>query len=126
MKLSTLSALANLETEMALAGRASEATALAEARRLLTRPRHGLLTTGQAAERLGVSIPTVKRWIERGALDGARVEGRWLVTSESVERVAGVREALDELAREGFPTDDELADLFARSRHLSPSSDQSA
>ena len=70
---------------------------------MLHQQRHNLLTTGQAAARLGVAIPTVKRWIERGALDAARVRGRWLVTTASVQRQVALRETLAAVANEGFP-----------------------
>jgi excisionase family DNA binding protein len=114
LRLGTLATLAELEEEMVRNGRMPEAAALGEARRLLAGRRHGLLTTGEAAERLGVSIPTVRRWIERGALDGARIEGRWLVAAEGVDRLVSVRKALQEVASEGFPSDDELRSLLER------------
>jgi excisionase family DNA binding protein len=116
VKLTTLSTLAELEHEMARAGRAKEEAALQEAVRALSRPARGFLTTGQAAEQLGVSIPTVKRWIERGTLDGGPVEGRWLVATESVERILRVRKLLRELDEEGNPTPEEIRDLYDRSR----------
>jgi excisionase family DNA binding protein len=116
VKLATLTNLERLEREMADAGRVAEEKALREARHALARPPHGLLTTGQAAERLGISIPTVKRWLERGTLDGGRVEGRWLVATESVERLVSIRDTLRAIDAEGYPTDEELQALFSRSR----------
>lgn len=103
-----LKTLAELEQEMGRAGRATEEEALREALRTLARRRGEFLTTGEAAERLGVSIPTVKRWIERGALAGGPMGGRWLVAPESVERMVRLRESLVELDREGNPTVEEI------------------
>src|SRR6266508_4547211 len=116
VKLATLSTLENLKQEMARAGRPREQEALDEALGALARPRRGFLTTGEAADQLGISIPTVKRWIERGTLDGGPVGGRWLVSSESVERILRVRNVLRELDEEGNPTDAEIRELYGRSR----------
>lgn len=47
-----------------------------------------LMTTGEAAEALGVrSVFTIKRWARDGLLDGFQRGGRILVTRESVERM---------------------------------------
>ena len=116
VKLATVSTLAKLEQEMARTGRAAEEAALREAVRALSRPARGFLTTGQAAERLGISIPTVKRWIERGTLDGGPIEGRWLVATASIERILRVRDVLRALDEEGNPTPEEIRDLYAQSR----------
>src|SRR5919198_2378778 len=94
--LATLNTLTALEQEMARSGRAAEQAALHEAVRALARPPRGFLTTGQAAERLGTSIPTVKRWIARGTLDGGPVGGRWVATDASVERVLSMRRVLED------------------------------
>jgi excisionase family DNA binding protein len=106
--LTTLSTLAELEEEMARAGRSREQQALRDARHALARPERGFLTTGQAADRLGVSIPTVKRWVERGALVGGATRGRWVVSTESVDRFLRLRESLLALDHEGNPDPDEL------------------
>lgn len=51
-----------------------------------TLPPGGLMTTGEAARRLGVrSVNTVKRWVADGLLDGFHLGGRILVASQSVE-----------------------------------------
>ena len=101
VKLATLNTLAKLEQEMARAGRTAEEEALREARRALARPERGFLTMGQAAERLGVSIPTVKQWLGRGALTGGPLaDGRWRVSTESVDHLVSLRESLLELDRE--------------------------
>ena len=117
--LTTLTALEALEAEMGNAGRAREEAALREALNALARPERGFLTTGRAAERLGVSIPTVKRWIERGALAGGALGGRWVVTQESVDLVSRLRESLAALDQEGNPTPDELRALYQRARRSS-------
>lgn len=119
VKLTTLSTLAELEREMARAGRSREEEALREALRALARPERGFLTTGQAAEKLGVSISTVKRWVERGALGGGAMGGRWLVAAESVERLLRLREALVALDREGNPTPEEIQEIYRRPRPTS-------
>ncbi len=115
----TLNVLEDLEQEMARAGRVTEQQALRDALRALTRLDHGFLTTGQAAEMLGVSIPTVKRWIERGALAGGQMGGRWLVSWESVDNHVRLRRALSELDGEGDPTPEEIRELYSRPRRAS-------
>ena len=112
--LTTLKTLAELEREMSEAGRSAEQEALREAVQTLARRRGEFLTTGEAADRLGVSIPTVKRWIERGALAGGPLGGRWVVSPESVEQLVGLRAALDELDREGYPTPEEIREIEER------------
>jgi excisionase family DNA binding protein len=112
VSIATLQTLADLEDEMVRAGRATERQALHEALQSLGRPERGFLTTGQAAERLGVSIPTVKRWIERGALAGGPLGGRWVVATESVEQMVRLRAALAVLDREGNPSPEEIQTLI--------------
>lgn len=116
VKRATLSTLAELGREMAAAGRAAEEAALREAVGVLSQPPRGFLTTGQAAERLGISIPTVKRWIERGTLSGGPAEGRWLVVAESVDRIIRVRQLFREMDLEGYPTSEEIRELYDRAR----------
>jgi excisionase family DNA binding protein len=112
----TIRTLALLEEEMGRTGRAAEQQALRDTMHALARPEHDVLTTGQAAERLDVSIPTVKRWIERGALAGGVFGGRWLVSGESVEHLVRLRQALVDLDNEGNPTADELRALYRQPR----------
>lgn len=112
--LTTLKTLAELEREMSEAGRSAEEVALREAVRTLARRRGEFLTTGEAAERLGVSIPTVKRWIERGSLVGGPMGGRWLVSPQSVEQLVRLRASLFELDQEGYPTPEEIRELDER------------
>lgn len=74
--ITTLKTLAELEQEMARAGRAAEEEALRDARRTLARRRDEFVTTGEAAEQLGVSIPTVKRRLTSWAGSETRTIGR--------------------------------------------------
>lgn len=47
-----------------------------------------LLTTGEAAEMLGIrSLNTIKKWAIDGLLDGCRRGGRIMITQASVERL---------------------------------------
>ena len=111
VNLTTLSTLEDLEVEMGREGRSREKAALHEALNALARPERGFLTTGRAADLLGVSIPTVKRWIERGTLAGGALGRRWVVSQESVERLARLRVSLLALDQEGNPTPDEVREL---------------
>lgn len=111
---STIEILLRLEREMEEAGRAGERDALRDAIRSLGRKRGEMLTTGQAADRLGISIPTVKRWVERGTLAGYSLGSRWFVSSESVDRLIELRDIFRELDEEGNPTDEEIQALYAR------------
>src|SRR5205823_1871997 len=106
----------DLEAEMAQTGRTREKAALHEALSALARPERGFLTTGQAAEKLGVSIPTIKRWIERGTLAGGAFGGRWVVSRESIDHILHLRESLRALDLEGNPTPEELRKLMQHRR----------
>ena len=44
------------------------------------------LSVNEAAQRLGVSIWTVKRWIKKGKLQGIRIGGWWKVDEAEVKR----------------------------------------
>lgn len=47
-----------------------------------------MLTTGEAAERLGVGVTTVKRWIQLGLLRASRTPGgHWRIPGTEVERL---------------------------------------
>jgi excisionase family DNA binding protein len=113
--ITTLRTLTELEQEMGRAGRTAEEEALREALRTLARRRGELLTTGEAAGRLGVSIPTVKRWIDRGTLVGSQMGGRWLVAPDSVQRLARLKASLVDLDQEGNPTEEEIPGIEHRS-----------
>jgi excisionase family DNA binding protein len=118
VSIATLNTVARLEQELTRAGRTADGAALRAVLRAFVRGGGEMLTTGQAARQLGVSIPTVKRWLERGTLEGSAVGGRWLVTQRSVERITGMRAALAALDAEGNPTLDEIRELYER--HATP------
>ena len=118
IKMTTLTTLAQLEREMEGAGRPAERDALREAVNALAKREPEFLTTGQAADRLGVSIPTVKRWIERGGLSGGETGSRWLVSADSVERLIQVRNTIWEMDCDGNPSREEIAQAH-RSRQRS-------
>lgn len=82
----------------------------------LASPERELLTASQAGKLLEVSIPTIKRWVERGTLDGGPVGGRWLIAAESVERIRHIRQLFGEIEAEGYPTDEEIRVLYAHPR----------
>jgi len=116
VKPSTIRALAELEQEMVGAQRTTEAEAIREALAVLVRPGRGWLSTGQAAGRLGVTVPTVKDWIRRGTLEGQPIGSRWRVSEASVDKVLEVRGMLTEMEEEGYPTEDEIQELTRRVR----------
>lgn len=99
--LTVLGRLAELEERLGDLGLERYRDAVDEALRALGSPAYRFLRTGEAAQALGVSIPTVKRWGRRGILPIQRVRGRWLVPAESVEslkthvRISDAREELD-------------------------------
>lgn len=113
---STIEKLVELEQEMVDTRRTAAAEALREALTALARPTSGWLTTGQAAERLGVTIPTIKDWVRRGTLKGAPVGSRWMVSEESVQRILGIRQTLGGLEEEGYPTTEEIGRLTRETR----------
>ena len=51
------------------------------------------MSVAEASETLGVSTRTVRRWLQRGTLDGARFEGRWWAMAADVDRLVRVRRA---------------------------------
>ncbi len=110
--LATLNTLAALEQEMARTGRLAERRALHTALCAFASPASGYLTTGATAAALGISIPTVKRWIQRGALRGVCLGSRWLVSQESVDQALRLRSALAVLDDEDNPSPEELRVLL--------------
>lgn len=114
---STLDELIELEREMVSQGRTSAAEALRVAVAALAKPVRGWISTGEAAERLGISIPTVKAWISRGALTGRRVGDRWWVSDQSVREVLGFGDGIAALEEERIPTEEEALELTRRVRH---------
>jgi excisionase family DNA binding protein len=117
--LATLNTLAALEQEMARTGRVAERRALHAALSAFASPASGYLTTGATAAALGVSTPTVKRWIRRGALRGVCLGSRWLVSQESVGQALHLRSALTSLDQEGNPSPEEIQTLLDRPREPS-------
>ena len=111
---STLDELIELEREMVSQGRASTAEALRVAVAALAKPTRGWISTGEAAERLGISIPTVKAWISRGALTGRHVGDRWWVSEQSVGEVLGFGAGIAALEEGGTPTEEETLELTKR------------
>ena len=109
----TLYVLTDLAREMADAGRSVEEAALRTAVHALARPARGFLTIDQAAESLGVSVSTVRGFVERGALAPGPGEGCELVSAEGVEHLVRLRESLRELDREGNPTPEEIQELYS-------------
>jgi hypothetical protein len=93
-----------------------EEAAPREAVHALARPARGFLTIDQAAESLGVSVPTVRGFVERGALAAGPGEGCEFVSAEGVEHLVRLRESLRELDREGNPTPEEIRELYSRPR----------
>ena len=112
MNLATLNAVARIQQEMEQAGRVSESQALRAVLKSFTGQSSILVTTGEAARRLSLSIPTVKRWIERGALEGGEFGGRWLVSVPSINQIVNMRAALAALAEDGNPTPEEIAEMY--------------
>jgi excisionase family DNA binding protein len=112
--LATLNTLAGLEQEMARVGRVAEQRALHAALRAFASPASGYLTTGATAAALGVSIPTVKRWIQRGVLRGVCLGSRWLVSKDSVDQALRLRSALAALDEEGNPSPEEIQAVLDR------------
>ncbi|MDO8674398.1 MAG: hypothetical protein Q7O66_23575 [Dehalococcoidia bacterium] len=74
-------------------------------------PNRGWLTTGRAAERLGVT----SRPSRIGFAGALSREREWaaarVVSEDSVERILGIRKALDDLNGEGHPRHEEIAGL---------------
>jgi len=106
--------LAQLEREMASAGRSKEELALRAAADLVGRLDKGVLTIQEAAERLGMPERAIEEWIKRGGLGAVEVGGRWLVSAEEVARVNRLRDTLLEMDREGNPTDEEILQTYSQ------------
>lgn len=114
MDRSTIDTLAQLSRRLSDQGLINEANAVREALNELGY-KEGFITTGMAAEQLGVSVPTIRRWAERGTLDGFDTGTRLLVSQASVDRLVRIRANLEALDEEGNPTPEEIE--LARERY---------
>lgn len=75
------------------------------------------LTTGQVAQRLGVSRQTIVNWTRKEMLPGIRLGGRTMIPASALDRFATLEKLLDELDAEREPgTPDEIATLVSRGR----------
>jgi excisionase family DNA binding protein len=101
---------------MANAGRAKEESALREAAQLVGRLDQGVLTIPEAAERLGMPERAIEEWIGRGGLDAVKAGGRWLVSAEDVASAIRLRDTLREMDQEGYPTYEEIDQMYSRRR----------
>jgi excisionase family DNA binding protein len=61
------------------------------------------LTTGEVAQRVGVSRQTVVNWVKKGILPGVRLGGRTLVAPAALRRFAQIEGILDDLDAERQP-----------------------
>ena len=61
------------------------------------------LTTGEVAQRVGVSRQTVVNWVKKGILPGVRLGGRTLVAPAALRRFAKLEGILDDLDAERRP-----------------------
>ena len=49
------------------------------------------MTVAEASEAGGVPQRTVRRWLQRGTLDGAQFNGRWWASAADGDRLGRVR-----------------------------------
>ena len=71
-------------------------------------------TTGEIAQRLGVSRQTVVNWIKRGFLPGVKLGGRLVVPTTELARVEEVARLLDSADAERPPATAEEIDSISR------------
>lgn len=75
------------------------------------------LTTGEVAQRIGVSRQTVVNWVKKGILPGVRLGGRTLVAPAALRRFAKLEGILNDLDVERPPaTPLEAADKVQQTR----------
>ena len=99
---------------------AEEATAIGASLRasIVAEPRGGVVTTGAAAELLGIaSINTIKRWVRDGLLEGYQRGGRLMIARSSVERMLNAAPVAAERAFERN-LDEALAPFDAGARTM--------
>ena len=46
-----------------------------------------VLTLTECCQLLGKTEPTIRRWLEQGALPGAKIGGAWMIRKEAVENL---------------------------------------
>jgi excisionase family DNA binding protein len=71
-------------------------------------------TTGEVAQRLGVSRQTVVNWIKRGFLPGVKLGGRLVVPTTEMARVEEIARLLDIVDAERPPATPEEIDRVSR------------
>ena len=71
-------------------------------------------TTGEVAQRLGVSRQTVVNWIKRGFLPGVKLGGRLVVPTTELARVEEVARLLDIVDAQRPPATPEESDSVSR------------
>lgn len=75
------------------------------------------LTTGEVAQRVGVSRQTVVNWVKKGLLPGVRLGGRTLVTPVALQRFTQIEGIMNELDVERQPaTSTEAAEAVRQTR----------
>jgi excisionase family DNA binding protein len=75
------------------------------------------LTTGEVAQRVGVSRQTVVNWVNKGLLPGVRLGGRTLIAPAALARFAHLEGILNDLDAERPPaTPTEAAQQVAHTR----------
>ena len=71
-------------------------------------------TTGEVAQRLGVSRQTVVNWIKRGFLPGVKLGGRLVVPTTEMARVEEIARLLDIVDAERPPATPDEIDRVSR------------
>jgi excisionase family DNA binding protein len=75
---------------------------------------HQYATTGEIAQRLGVSRQTVVNWIKRGFLPGVKLGGRLVVPTAELAQVEEVARLLDNVDAQRPPATPEEIDSVSR------------
>lgn len=75
-------------------------------------------TTGQVAQRLGVSRQTVVNWIRRGLMPGIQLGGRLVVPVAELERIDEIARMLDVVDAERAPAIPEEVDAVLRNERI--------
>ncbi len=72
------------------------------------------ISTDEAAKRLGIGPQTVVKWVKRGFISGAMLEGRLVVSLASLTRLEGVARLLDIVDADRPPATTEEIDQVLR------------